>query len=188
MFKLRVSQDLLMDGSCTGCPKKNYPVAFLLISQLKRHFLGSPRTVLKSAGSEDSKTVPESSNCLKFSWENWRIRHQGYFSGQTKFWDLFPKYTGMLSTWCCFDVILACHQQDISMTSCHWHVINMTSCSSCKYDEIFRQKISEFCLAWKVPLVSNSSIFSAKTWAIWAFRDSFGILRTCRFQNCPWWA
>ena len=46
----------------TGCPKKNYPVAFLLISPIKLHLLGFSRTVLKSAGSQDSKTVPESSN------------------------------------------------------------------------------------------------------------------------------
>ena len=46
----------------TGCPKKNSPVAFLLISPMKLHLLGFLRTVLKSAGSQDSKTVPESSN------------------------------------------------------------------------------------------------------------------------------
>ena len=51
----------------TGCPKKNSPVAFLSISPIKLHLLGSPRTVLKSAGSEDSKTVPGSSNCSSFS-------------------------------------------------------------------------------------------------------------------------
>ena len=34
--------------------------------------------------------------------------------------------------------------------------------------------------------MSCTSIFSAKSWSNLTFRDSFGILRTCRFQNCPW--
>ena len=42
--------------------QKNAPVAFLSISPIKLHLLGFSRTVLKSAGSHDSKTVPESSN------------------------------------------------------------------------------------------------------------------------------
>ena len=46
----------------TGCPKKKDPVAFLSISPTKLHVLGFLRTVLKSAGSHNSKTVPESSN------------------------------------------------------------------------------------------------------------------------------
>ena len=71
----------------TGCPKKNSPVAFLLISPIKLHLLGFSRTVLKSAGSQDSKTVPENSNWSILSQENSRNRHQGLllariFSGQ----------------------------------------------------------------------------------------------------------
>ena len=52
---------LLYVGS-TGCPKKNDPVAFLLISPLKLHLFGFSWRVLKSAGSQDSKTVPENLN------------------------------------------------------------------------------------------------------------------------------
>ena len=34
--------------------------------------------------------------------------------------------------------------------------------------------------------MSFSSIFSANIWPNFNFRDSFGKLRTCSFQNCPW--
>ena len=37
-----------------------------------------------------------------------------------------------------------------------------------------------------IDLLFCTSIFSAKSWSNLTFRDSFGILRTCRFQNCPW--
>ena len=42
--------------------QKDSSVAFLLIFPIKLHLLGFLRTVLKSAGSHDSKTVPENSN------------------------------------------------------------------------------------------------------------------------------
>ena len=35
-------------------------------------------------------------------------------------------------------------------------------------------------------LVSSISIFSAYSWSNFKIRDSFGKLKTCRFQNCPW--
>ena len=35
-------------------------------------------------------------------------------------------------------------------------------------------------------LVSFTSIFSASSWPKSKIRDSFGKLRPCRFQNCPW--
>ena len=70
--------------------------------------------------------------------------------------------------------------------------VNYVMLMTCQYDKNSGIRSQNFFwpenILAKVPLVSNSSIYSAKTWAIWAFRDSFGILRTCRFQNCPWWA
>ena len=42
------------------------------------------------------------------------------------------------------------------------------------------------CENWKWPLVSLSSIFTASTWSIIKSRDSFEILRTCRFKNWPY--
>ena len=41
------------------------------------------------------------------------------------------------------------------------------------------------CENWKWPLVSLTSIFTASTWSIIKSRDSFEILRTCRFKNWP---
>ena len=38
----------------------------------------------------------------------------------------------------------------------------------------------------KAPLVSLISIFFAYSWSNFKIRDSFEKLRTCRFQNCPW--
>ena len=38
----------------------------------------------------------------------------------------------------------------------------------------------------KTHLVSLISIFSSYSWSNFKIRDSFGKLRTCRFQNCPW--
>ena len=42
------------------------------------------------------------------------------------------------------------------------------------------------CENWKWPLVSLTSIFTASTWSIIKSRDSFEILRTCRFKNWPY--
>ena len=41
----------------TGCPQKNSPVCFLSISPSNLHQIQKGRSVLKSAGPEDFKTV-----------------------------------------------------------------------------------------------------------------------------------
>ena len=58
------------------------------------------RTVLKSVGSQDSKTVPESSNWSILSQENWRNRHQGLLL-EIIFSDIWPEnIIARSNPWC----------------------------------------------------------------------------------------
>ena len=47
-------------------------------------------------------------------------------------------------------------------------------------------KITQKCENWKWPLVSLTSNISASTWPNFKSKDSFEILRTCSFQNWPY--
>ena len=60
------------------------------------------------------------------------------------------------------------------------------SWEKCGRSHIFTLKMSFFCNYFWHP-VSFSSLFSANIWPNFNFRDSFGKLRTCSFQNCPWY-
>ena len=47
-------------------------------------------------------------------------------------------------------------------------------------------EITQKCENWKWPLVSLTSNISASTWPNFKSKDSFEILRTCSFQNWPY--
>ena len=106
---------------------KNGPFFFPSISPSNLGQISKSGTVLKSAHSQLSKTVPDFEIWPTIRWENWDQRHQVCFlNSQNKY---FLPY--------------------------HRHL-------------------------------SFISIFSAYSWSNFKIRDSFGKLRTCRFQNCPW--
>ena len=55
----------------TLCPQKNFTVCFLAISQLLLSQIQKVRSVLKTTGSENFKTVPTFDIWPSRSWDNW---------------------------------------------------------------------------------------------------------------------
>ena len=64
----------------TPCPQKNYTVCFMAITPSNLHQIQKGRSVLKSARSEDFKTVLDFQFWPSRSWDIGDRRHQGSFS------------------------------------------------------------------------------------------------------------
>ena len=69
----------------TGCPQKNYTVCFLAVTPSNLHQIQKGRSVLKSARSEDFKTVLDFKFWPSRSSDIGVRRHQGSFSVFTIF-------------------------------------------------------------------------------------------------------
>ena len=95
------SRNVVHKSSChrlyTGCPQKKFPVCFLAITPSNLHKIQKGRSVLKSARSEDFKTVLDFQFWPSRSWDIGVRTHQGSFSVFTFFARNYTDSAGLIT-------------------------------------------------------------------------------------------
>ena len=149
---------------------------------------------MKSAGSEDFKTVLDFDIWSSTSWDIKVRTHQGSFSFFT--W-ICKKLSNFISCNHCFG-----HSKP-SFDILHYFIWYFHTNNPGFNQKITKQiywflkihcwnysekwlKMTWKCENWKWPLVWLSPNISASTWPKFKIKDSFEILRTSRFQNSPY--
>ena len=146
---------------------------------------------MKSARSEDFKTVLDFQFWPSRSWDIGVRTHQGSFSVFTLLGN-FKSYFCVISTKNFLKYFFNIFFVEIWLI---W-VENITENNMRCQIEVFRVQKSDQtcwiciisckkCKNWKWPLVCSNPNISASTWPKLKIKDSFEILRTSRFQNWP---
>ena len=96
--KILTLKTLIFFWSCsTPCPQKNYTVCFMAVTPSKLHQIQKGRSVLKSARSEDFKTVLDFQFWPSRSWDIGVRTHQGSFSVFTFFARNYTDLAGLIT-------------------------------------------------------------------------------------------